>query len=93
MSDAVVTPFYLVGCFALIGAVHWRVWARTLPAFAAGRRARAASLLAALIGIEEVIKTPLVPERIALGAFGLTALQLLAGLATFGAAIWRTQAR
>lgn len=110
MSDAVVTPFYLAGCFALIGAVQWRVWARTLPAFAAGRRARAASLLAvagwqlagllvpaallaALIGIEEVIKTPLVPERIALGAFGLTALQLLAGLATFGAAIWRTQAR
>jgi len=110
MSDALVTRFYLALCFGLIGAAHWRVWARTVPAFAAGRRSRAATLLIVagwqlagllvpagllmgLVGIEEVVNTPLVPERIAILAFGWTGLQLLAGLATLGAAIWRTRAR
>lgn len=110
MSGDDITQLYLVLCLALIGAAHWRVWARTVPALAVGRRSRAATLLIvaswqlagllvpagllmALVGIEEMVNTPVVPERIALGAFGLTALQLLAGLATFGAAVWRTRAR
>jgi hypothetical protein len=110
VSDNAVTPLYLVFCLILIGTAHWRVWVRTLPASAEGRRSRAATLLAVagwqlagllvpagllagLIGLEEVIKTPLVPERIALGAFGLTALQLIAGLGVFFAAVWRTRAR
>lgn len=110
MSDSIVTSLYLLTCLGLLGTAHWRVWARTVPAFVAGRRSRAATLLivagwqltglfapagllAALIGIEEVVKTPLVPERIAILAFGWTGLQLLAGLASFGAAIWRTRAR
>ena len=110
MNDTLVTSLYLLACLGLLGAVHWRVWARTMPAFAAGRRSRAATLLAVsgwqlagllvpaglllgLVGIEEVVKSPLVPERIAILAFGWTGLQLLAGLATFGAAVWRTRAR
>lgn len=110
MTDTVVTSFYLILCLSLVGTAHWRVWVRTLPAFAEGRRSRAATLLAVagwqlvgllvpagllagLIGLEEVINTPLVPERIALGAFGLTALQLIAGLIVFLAAVWRTRAR
>jgi hypothetical protein len=110
VNDTLVTSLYFLACFGLIGAAHWRTWARTVPAFAAGRRSRAATLLAVaswqlagllvpagllmgLVGVEEVVKTPLVPERIALGAFGITALQLLASLATFGAAVWRTRAR
>lgn len=43
-----------------------------------------------LVGIEEVAKSPLVPERITLLALGLTGMQMLAGLATFIAALGRT---
>lgn len=109
MTDTVVTSFYLILCLSLVGTAHWRVWVRTLPAFAEGRPRAAtllavagwqlagllvpAGLLAGLIGLEEVINTPLVPERIALGAFGLTALQLIAGLIVFLAAVWHTRAR
>lgn len=50
-----------------------------------------AGILMLLVGIEEVTKSPLVPERIALVALGLTALQLLAGLATFIAAVVHTR--
>jgi len=44
-----------------------------------------------LVGIEEVAKTPLVPERIILITAALTFLQLVAGLTTFIAAIGRTR--
>jgi hypothetical protein len=50
-----------------------------------------AALLLLLVGLEELVRTPLVPERIALLALGLTLLQLLAGLATFIAAIGLTR--
>jgi hypothetical protein len=110
VSDGIVTNLYLGAVMLIVGGAHWRVWARTVPALAAGRRSRTATLLVVagwqlaglfvpaallmgLVGIEELINIPLVPERIAIGAFGLTALQLLAGLATFGAAVWRTRAR
>lgn len=110
VSDNFVTQLYLIFCLILIGTAHWRVWVRTLPAFAEGRRSRAATLLAGagwqlagllvpagllagLIGLEEVINTPLVPERIALVALALTVLQLLAGLTTLIAAVWHTRPR
>ncbi len=108
MGDQIITLLYLALSAGLIGAAHWRVWRRTLPAFAAGARGRLGTLLAVagwqwlgaatpagllfgLIGIEEVAATPLVPERIALTALALTALQLPAGLATLVAAFWRTR--
>lgn len=108
MSDTAATLLYLALNAGLIGAVHWRVWRRTLPASATGARGRPRTLLAVagwqwlgtalpacllfgLIGIEEVIGIPLVPERIALVTLALTALQLLAGLAVFAAAVWRTR--
>jgi hypothetical protein len=108
VTSELIDPLYLAACTTGVGFAHWRVWACTVPAFAANRHSRARTLLAvagwmllalaapagllmALVGIEELAGTPLVPERIALATFGLTALQLLAGLATFAAAAWRTR--
>lgn len=108
MDEQLVSSLYLAANAAVLGGAQWRVWERTLPAFAAGRRTRGrtllvaalwmllalaapAGLLFALVGLEELAGTPLVPERIALVAFGLTSLQLLAGLATLAAVAWRTR--
>lgn len=108
LNDQVGTLLYLALNAGSIGAVHWRVWRRTLPAFAAGVRGRPGTLLAVagwqwlgavipagllfgFIGVEEVAGIPLVPERIALVTLALTALQLLAGLAMFAVAVWRTR--
>ena len=44
-----------------------------------------------LVGIEEITKVPLVPERIVLITAALTFLQLVAGISTFIAAIGQTR--
>ena len=48
-------------------------------------------VLLSLVGIEEVVNTPLVPERIALATAGLTLLQLVAGLVSFSLAVAQTR--
>jgi hypothetical protein len=70
-----VAKFSRASCLVRVAA--WQFLGLLVPA----------GSLMLLVGIEEFTKVPLVPERIALLGLGLTALQLLAGPATFIAAI------
>ena len=78
-------PGFLAGDFSrascLVRVAGWQLLALLAPSGA----------LLLLVGIEEVVKTPLVPERIILITAALTFLQLVAGLTTFIAAIGRTR--
>ena len=76
---------FLAGKFSrascLVRVAGWQLLALLAPLGA----------LLLLVGIEEVAKTPLVPERIILLTAAVTFLQLVAGPATFIAAIGRTR--
>ena len=78
-------PGFLAGKFSrascLVHVAGWQLLALLAPL----------GTLLLLVGIEEVAKTPLVPERIILLTAAVTFLQLVAGLATFIAAIGRTR--
>ena len=78
-------PGFLAGIISrasgLVRAAGWQLLALLAPIGA----------LLLLGGIEEAAKTPLVPERIILLTAALTFLQLVAGPATFIAAIGRTR--
>lgn len=77
-------PGFLTGKFSrascLVRVAGWQLLALLAPSGA----------LLLLAGIEEVAKTPLVPERIILLTAAQTFLQLVAGFTTFIAAIGRT---
>ena len=78
-------PGFLAGRISrasgLVRAAGWQLLALLAPIGA----------LLLLGGIEEAVKTPLVPERIILLTAALSFLQLVAGPATFIAAIGRTR--
>lgn len=71
--------FLRASCLARVAG--WQLLGLLVPAGA----------LLLLVGIEEIVKSPLVPERIIIITAALSFLQLVAGLATFIAAIKRTR--
>jgi hypothetical protein len=46
VTSELIDPLYLAACTTGVGFAHWRVWACTVPAFAANRHSRARTLLA-----------------------------------------------